>query len=131
MIICGTHTPHDIEEMLEKIRISREMGIPFLGICAGHQFAAIEYARSVLGITDATSEEFGSGTVVVKKRDNLKVGLHGGESYWNNYEVDLPNWKKPKHFITVQYHPEYQSSKEKPHPILKQFIELCRLYQFV
>ena len=26
----------------------------------------------------------------------------------------------------VQFHPEYQSSKNRPHPILKEFIEVCK-----
>ena len=126
LIIAGTHSPHDVEMMIDKIREARETGRPFLGICFGHQLAAIEYARNVLRIKDATSEEFGQGTFVVKKLPELKVGLKDGESYWNNYEVDLPGWEKPKNFITVQFHPEYQSSKERPHPILKEFLKCSK-----
>lgn len=37
---------------------ARENKIPYLGICLGSQIMAIEYARNVLGITDASSEEF-------------------------------------------------------------------------
>ena len=40
-----------------------------------------------MGIKNATSEEFGQGVFVVKKRPELKVGLHDGESWWSNYEV--------------------------------------------
>lgn len=87
--------------------------------------AAIEYARNVLGIKDATSEEFGEGTFIVKKRKDLNVGLHDGETYWNNYEVDLDDWEKPDNFFTCQFHPEYQSSKENPHPLLVKFLEAC------
>ena len=126
LVVCGTHSPHDVEMMIDKIREARETGRPFLGVCFGHQLAAIEYARNVLGIKDATSEEFGQGTFVVKKLPELNVGLKDGESYWNNYEVDLPGWEKPKNFITVQYHPEYQSSKERPHPILKEFLKCSK-----
>lgn len=130
LVVCGTHNPKDTEDVIDKIRIARETGIPMLGICFGHQLAAIEYARNVLEIKDATSEEFGKGTFIVKKLPNLKVGLHSGESYWNNYEVDeetMKQWNKPKHFITCQFHPEYQSSKEKPHELLVKFIELCKI----
>ena len=130
LIICGTHTPRDMEEMIAKIKNARETGKPFLGICFGHQLAAIEYARNVLGIADATSEEFGQGTYVVKKRPELKVGLHEGESWWSNYEVAI-GWIIPDNFISVPYHPEYQSSKEKPHPILIKFLNLCRKRQSV
>lgn len=125
LVICGTHTPHDMEFLIDKIKEARDTKRPFLGICFGHQLAAIEYARTVKGIADATSEEFGQGTFVVKKRDTLKVGLHNGESYWNNYEVAI-EWEKPDWFITCQFHPEYTSSFDHPHPLLVQFLNLCK-----
>ncbi len=37
---------------------AREKKIPYLGICLGSQIMAIEFARNVLGIKDASSEEF-------------------------------------------------------------------------
>ena len=137
LIICGTHSPHHIEEMIGKIKEYRETGKPFLGICFGHQLSAIEYARNFMRIEGATSEEFyekeslrsKNEMVVIKREDGLKVGLHDGESYWNNYEVIdgfESIWKKVDNFITVQFHPEYQSSFEKPHPVLVKFLEACR-----
>lgn len=127
LIVCGTHAPHDIEYMLDAIAEARESGIPFLGICFGHQLAAIQYARDVLGIEDATSEEFGQGTFVVKKRPEKKVGLFDGESWWSYFDVVI-DWEKPKNFFTSPYHPEYQSWKNKPHPDLKAFIKYARKY---
>ena len=126
LVICGSHTPilSDVEGLLEKIRDARENGRPFLGICYGHQLCAIEYARNVLGIKKATSEEFGKGTFVVKKRKEMKVGLHEGESYWSNYETVI-DWTNPRHFVTASFHPEYQSRLGKPHPLLAQFLNLC------
>ena len=130
LVICGTHSPHDTEELIEEIRKAREEGMPFLGICFGHQLAFIEYCRNVLNIPNATSEEFDEeGTMVIVKRSQLKVGLHEGETWWNNYEIPKEledTWDKPENFITCQYHPEYQSSKEKPHPLLVNFIKLCK-----
>ena len=134
LIVCGTHAPSNVEMQIDAIKEARESGKPFLGICFGHQLAAIEYARNVLGIRDATSEELSDrGVFVVFKLPQLKIGLHydthnNGESYWNNYEVNplfLQKWLKPDNFITCQYHPEYQSSKYKPHPLLVQFLNLC------
>lgn len=127
IVICGTHTPRleEVERLLNEIKNARETGTPFLGICFGHQLCAIEYARNILGIKDATSEELGDGTHVVKKSNGLKVGLHEGESYWNNYEVVI-DVEKPDFFITTQSHPEYQSSIDKPHPLLVRFLSLCR-----
>lgn len=126
LVICGTHSPtlseKEINAILEEIRGAREEGRGLLGICYGYQMATIEYARNVLGIKDATSEEFGKGTFVVKKRDGLNVGLKNGESYWNNYEVAI-DWDIPQNFFLSQYHPEYQSRKGKPHPLLVNFLK--------
>ncbi|MEP3389465.1 MAG: gamma-glutamyl-gamma-aminobutyrate hydrolase family protein, partial [Reichenbachiella sp.] len=46
-----------IEGKIEAIRIAREEGIPFFGICLGMQCASIEFARNVLGHKDANSKE--------------------------------------------------------------------------
>lgn len=130
IVVCGTHAPHDVEEMINTIQKARITKTPFLGICFGHQLAAIEYARNVMDIESATSEEFGRGYPVVKKRSELKVGLHDGESYWNNYEV-IPmvenSWKKKENFITCQFHPEYQSTKDAPHPLLVAFLHYAQM----
>ena len=135
LIIAGTHNPHDIEMMIEEIKKARETRKPFYGECFGHQLACIEWARNILGIKDATSEEFGQGTFVVKKLPKLNVGLKQVgdrfESFWNNYAVDefvekdyLAN--RPDNFITAQFHASYQSSKQKPHPLIAEFIKQCQ-----
>lgn len=124
LIICGSHTPSNTDLLLDKIKEYRENKTPFLGICYGHQLAAIEYARNILKIDDATSEEWGAGTLVVKRRKELNVGMREDGSYWNNYEVVI-DWEKPYWFITTQSHPEYESCKGNEHPLLKQFLKLC------
>lgn len=128
LIIAGSHTPKEVEFLINKIKYARVNKLPYYGECYGYQLASIEFARNVLGIEDATSEEFGKGTFVVKKRkEGLKVGLHNGESYWNNYEVVI-EWQKPENFFTAQYHASYQSSIEKPHPLIKSFLEYAKNY---
>ena len=47
-----------IEGMILAAEYARVNKIPYLGICLGSQIMAIEYARHVIGITDANSEEF-------------------------------------------------------------------------
>ena len=124
LIICGTHNQQNVEELINLIRVARMEKIPTLLICAGHQLGAIQWARDN-GIPDATSEEFGQGTFVVKKRPERKVGLHEGESWWSNYEVVI-DWEIPSWFVSVPYHPEYQSSKDSPHKDLVKFLQLCK-----
>lgn len=122
LVVCGTHNQKDTEAIIEEIQKAREKNIPTLLICAGHQLGAIEYARNVLGIKDATSEEFGQGTFVVKKRLTPKIGLHDGETYWSYYDVAI-DYTPPKHFFSVPFHPEYQSTIDKPHFLLVKFLE--------
>jgi len=130
LVVCGSHDPKNTEQIIEKIYQARIAWKPMLLICMGHQLGAIEYARNVLGIKDATSQEFGQpGTFVVRKRTELKVGLFDGESYWNNYEVDdeiLKRWERPPHCFSSQFHPEYESSRFEPHPLLVTFLNYAR-----
>lgn len=44
--------------MIMAARYARENKVPYLGICLGSQIMAIEYARNVIGMKDASSEEF-------------------------------------------------------------------------
>ena len=48
--------------MIETVKYVRENKITFLGICLGMQMAVVEFARDVLGIKDADSEEFNKET---------------------------------------------------------------------
>ena len=55
---CVPASPYvSMDGALRAIRFAREHGVPFLGTCAGFQHALIEYARNVLGLTDADHEE--------------------------------------------------------------------------
>ncbi|MBC7124331.1 MAG: CTP synthase [Bacteroidales bacterium] len=46
-----------IEGKILAVKYARENKVPFLGICLGMQCAVIEFARNVLGLTDANSTE--------------------------------------------------------------------------
>jgi CTP synthase (UTP-ammonia lyase) len=46
-----------MEGALTGIKFAREHDVPFIGTCGGFQHAIIEYARNVLGHTDAETEE--------------------------------------------------------------------------
>jgi CTP synthase (UTP-ammonia lyase) len=119
-----------VEAILQEIQQARESKTPFLGICFGYQLAWIEYCRNIVGIKDATSAEFSEkGTFVVRKRNKLKVGLHDGENWWSNYYCDTsydPNWTHQHGFFAVPFHPEYASSKKKPHHVLVDFLSYAK-----
>jgi len=60
--VDGVLVPHGFgsrgaEGKIAAVRYAREQRIPYLGICFGMQFAAIEYARNVAGLAGANSTE--------------------------------------------------------------------------
>jgi CTP synthase (UTP-ammonia lyase) len=55
---CVPASPYvSMDGALRGIRFAREHGCPFLGTCGGFQHAVIEYARNVLGLTEADHAE--------------------------------------------------------------------------
>lgn len=155
LIVCGTHSPEgwDIKNTIETIQEAREYDVPFLGICFGLQLAVIEYAQNVWGF-NANSTELEPDTPhpVVVKLPQLRVGMkevNGKmESHWHNYAVNSERYvwreewnvvesdgvieimelKGSRHHKGIQYHCEYESSKEKPHKDLVNFLQICKKY---
>lgn len=168
-----------IEGKIKAVQYAREQGIPFLGICLGMQMAVIEYARNVLGISNANSTEMDENTKepvinlmetqkeVTKKGGTMRLGawdcdlvpgslvasIYDGATtiserhrhrfeFNNNYKevLDSAGLKAsgvnaqtalveivelPTHpwFVGVQYHPEYKSTVDNPHPLFVHFVK--------
>ena len=62
ILVPGGFGSRGVEGKILAIRYARENKIPFFGICLGMQCAVIEFARNVLGLEKANSEEFDSAT---------------------------------------------------------------------
>ena len=65
--VCGILVPggfgdRGIDGKIYAIRYAREHHIPFLGLCLGMQLAIVEFARNVIGYTDAHSAELNPST---------------------------------------------------------------------
>ncbi|PRB84158.1 CTP synthase [Pseudomonas sp. MYb185] len=58
ILVPGGFGLRGVEGKIAAVRYAREHNIPYLGICLGMQVAVIEFARSVLGWSDANSTEF-------------------------------------------------------------------------
>jgi CTP synthase len=58
LIVPGGFGNRGIQGKINAIQHARESHLPFLGICLGMQLATIEFARHVVGLKNATSEEF-------------------------------------------------------------------------
>ncbi|MGB9373000.1 MAG: CTP synthase [Jiangellales bacterium] len=85
-----------IEGKLGALRYARENAIPMLGLCLGLQCAVIEYARTVVGLADANSAEFGPeathhviATMAEQKGIVDGDGDLGGTMRLGSYPADL------------------------------------------
>ena len=58
VLVPGGFGDRGIEGKITAAKYARENSIPYFGICLGMQIAVIEFARNVLGISDANSGEF-------------------------------------------------------------------------
>lgn len=167
-----------IDGKIEAVRFARENNIPFLGICLGMQIAVIEFARNVLGLTDAHSTEMSENTtapVISMMEEQKRISNMGGtmrlgaykcelkpnsntaKAYQNNniserhrhryefnnqyladYEANgmMATGKNPETglvevveipthpwFVGVQFHPEYKSTVDAPHPLFVAFVK--------
>ena len=59
ILVPGGFGQRGAEGKIRAARFARERKIPYFGICFGMQMAVIEAARSLAGVTDANSSEFG------------------------------------------------------------------------
>jgi CTP synthase len=173
-----------IEGKIDAIRYAREENIPFFGICLGMQMAAVEFARNVLGHTDAHSTEMNADSKnpvihlmneqkdVLQKGGTMRLGsylckldpnsrlaeVYGNttinERHRHRYEFNndylaafekngmMPAGKNPEtglvevielkdhpFFIGTQFHPEYKSTVENPHPLFVAFVKAAKIRQ--
>ena len=81
-----------IEGKIKAVQYAREQKIPFLGICLGMQMAVIEFARNVLGLTQANSLEMDPKTpdpVIHLMEGQKKVTHKGGTMRLGAWTCDL------------------------------------------
>ena len=176
-VVPGGFGERGVEGMIEAARYARMQKIPYLGLSLGMTAAAIEFARNVLGIENASSVEFDSGdeniidilpgTEEAEKSAAMRLGLRPckleegtaaqalyGESliyerHRHRYEfnntfrsrfqdkgvilsglspdgklVEIIELDKKLHpwFVAVQFHPEFKSRPNKPHPLFTSLI---------
>lgn len=63
ILVPGGFGSRGIEGKILAIKYAREHQVPFLGLCLGMQLSIVEFARDVIGYTDAHSAELDSSTV--------------------------------------------------------------------
>ncbi len=178
VLVPGGFGDRGIEGMIAAVQYARENGVPFFGICLGMQMAVIEFARHVLGRTDANSAEFSETTtypVIALMPDQVNVTEKGGTMRLGRYPCVLVDGTRsralygapeiserhrhrfefnndcraeleakglklaglspsgnlveivelPEHpwFVGVQFHPEFKSRPDRPHPLFYGFVK--------
>ena len=92
ILVPGGFGERGISGMITAIKYARENNVPFLGICLGMQMAVVEFARDVLGIQDANSEEFDKNTPnqVIHIMENQKsITKKGGTMRLGSYPCHI------------------------------------------
>ena len=177
ILVPGGFGSRGIDGKIAAARYARENGIPYLGICLGMQIAVVEFARHVLGYTDAHTTEIDPTTthnVIDLMPDQRDVDQRGGtmrlgqypcvldirskaygeygeeriyERHRHRYEFNndyreemeekgmlLAGISPDKHivemielpdhpwFVACQFHPEFKSRPNRPHPLFRGLI---------
>ncbi|MBX9245400.1 CTP synthase [Actinotalea ferrariae] len=96
VLVPGGFGVRGIEGKVGALTWARTKGVPTLGICLGLQVMVIEYARTVLGLTGASSSEFDPSTehpVIATMAEQLTIvggeGDMGGTMRLGSYEAVL------------------------------------------
>jgi CTP synthase len=96
ILVPGGFGKRGFEGKLRAIRLARETGIPYLGLCLGMQAASIEFARNVLGLDKANSTEMDEKTphpIIVpmeSQKDLIAASNLGGTMRLGSYLCTLP-----------------------------------------
>ena len=181
IIVPGGFGERGLEGMIATANYARTSGIPYLGLCLGMQIMVVEYARNVLGISNASSLEIDpeaehpviafmpgqedlhstGGTMrlgvypCVLKEGTLVREAYGKElvserhrhryEFNNDYRIQLEEagliasgtspdgnlvevtevYDHP-FMIGSQFHPEFASRPERPHPLFREFIRVAK-----
>lgn len=97
ILVPGGFGDRGIEGKIQAISYARTHNIPYLGLCLGMQLAIVEYARNVLGYSDAHSVELDPSTthpVIALMPDQNGVEDIGGTLRLGSYPCVLDKSSK-------------------------------------
>jgi CTP synthase len=177
VLVPGGFGHRGIEGKVLAARYARERLVPYLGLCLGLQCGVIEYARDVVGHSDANSTEFDlfTGAPVIDfmpdqreledKGGTMRLGLYPArltpgskaaaaygteviyERHRHRFEVnnqyrqalegagmllsgqspdgrlvEIVELRDHPWFVASQFHPEFKSRPDRPHPLFTGFV---------
>ena len=92
IIVAPGFGQRGIEGKFAALKFARENDIPTLGICLGMQCMVIEFARNILGLTDANSTEINPNTphnVIDLMEEQKSISNMGGTMRLGAYDCHL------------------------------------------
>ncbi len=101
-----------ISGKIEAVRYARENKVPFFGICLGMQCAVIEFARHVLGLTEAHTTEIAEDSpypVISMMEEQKNISVKGGTMRLGAYKCNL----KEGTFASAAYGTEIISERHR------------------
>ena len=113
-----------IEGKIMAIQYVREHQIPFFGICLGMQCAAVEFARNVLHLPDASSTEWTTKTshpVIDLMPEQKTITKKGGTMRLGAYECQL---KKDSHSFRAYGIPSIQERHRHRYEFNNEYFDL-------
>jgi CTP synthase len=133
VLVPGGFGHRGVEGKILAIQYARENKVPFFGICFGMQLSAIEFARNVCGLKNATSREFYEKTAAGKVEKNfiidimdeqknitdkggtMRLGLYSCEISEKSkvYKIYGTNKINERHRHRYEFNNEYKSALEK------------------
>lgn len=99
IIVPGGFGNRGIDGKIEAIQYARENKIPFMGIALGMQLSIVEFARNVLGLTDAHSTEINPETsdpIIDLLPDQKEIATLGGTLRLGSFPCKLKDDTKTK-----------------------------------
>ena len=97
ILVPGGFGERGFEGKIASIAYAREHKIPFLGICYGMQAAVVQFARSELGLTDATTTEYdpnAKNPVISLMEEQKRTNDKGGTMRLGAFECALAEGTK-------------------------------------
>ena len=181
IVVPGGFGTRGVEGMVDTVQYAREQKVPYLGLCLGLQVMVIEWARHVLGLPGANSEElepdtpdpvvhmmpeqehvtgkggtmrlggypcrplrrtitsqaYGAEEVIERHRHRFELNnayrellessglIVGGVSPDGNL-VEVGEVREHPFMLGVQYHPEFKSRPNRPHPLFNEFVNAAK-----
>ncbi|HKZ37408.1 MAG TPA: gamma-glutamyl-gamma-aminobutyrate hydrolase family protein, partial [Chryseolinea sp.] len=127
IVVPGGYGKRGTEGKILAAEYAREHKIPYLGLCLGMQMMVIEASRNLLGLKNATSEEFDAkaeDSVIHLMPEQQKITSKGGTNRLGVYDCKLTKGTKvqaaydkihikERHRHRYEYNNDYRERLEK------------------